>query len=129
MEGEITTRWINLWEATPDELAQIDFVFGASGFTPLSTRTTRVLVAEVGKRIVAFHILQLVPHAEPQWVSEEYRGTGLAGEMADAMVEFLRSMQSRGWFVVADSPHAEVLCRRHGMELLKSPVYVAKETA
>jgi len=32
---------------------------------------------------------------------------------------------ARGWISIADSPHAEALCKREGMTLVKSKVYKA----
>jgi hypothetical protein len=126
MPSEITTRWINLWEATEAEVAQIDFVLESRNAMKLALRTTRVLVKESAGRIIAFHVLQLIPHTEPLWIAEEFRGTDLAREMANEMVAFMHGMNARGWLCIADSPHAEALCREFKMELVTAPVYMAK---
>ena len=112
--------------ATPEEWAAIDDVLIGRGWMSLNRTLSRVLVARRGEKIVGFHVMQLVPHAEPLWIEEAERGGTLAAEMADQMVKFLTEVQCRGWMVTADSPFAEKLCEDHGMKKVESPVYVAR---
>jgi GNAT superfamily N-acetyltransferase len=122
----ITTRWINLWEATTSELAQIDFIIRARGWMKLNPTTTRVLVAESHGRISDFSVVQLVPFVGPLYVSPEHRASGVAERLADETLDFLKTVEARGWMVVAESPHTERLCRERNMRVLEYPVYTTE---
>jgi hypothetical protein len=109
--------------ATKAEWDEIDEICAQRGWMSLNRTLTRILVAKRGDQIVGFHVMQLVPHAEPLYVDPKERGTELAALLADQMMEFLVGVQARGWFVVADSPFAKRLCEDRGMTKIKSPVY------
>jgi Acetyltransferase (GNAT) domain len=109
--------------ATREEWDAIDEVCAARGWMSLNRSLTRVLVAKRSDVIVGFHVMQLVPHAEPLYVNAAERGTELAAQLADRMLEFLVSVNARGWFVVADSPFAKTMCEERGMTKVKAPVY------
>jgi hypothetical protein len=109
--------------ATKAEWDAIDDVCIARGWMSISRRFSRVLVAYRGDTMIGFHVFQMVPHAEPQYVNVDERGTGLAERMADQMAAFLEGAKARGWMVVADSPFAEKMCKARGMVRIKSPVY------
>ena len=94
------------------------------GWTPLNGATARILCAFEDGALAGFHVLQLVPHCEPLWVEASYRGTGLAEELADRMLDFMREMNARGFMVIADTPEAQKLCEERGMKKVTSPVYM-----
>jgi hypothetical protein len=112
--------------ATKAEWDAIDDVCIARGWMSLSRVFSRVLVAYRGDTMIGFHALQLLPHAEPQYVNADELGNGVAQQMADQMVAFLEGAKARGWMVIADSPHAEKMCRDRGMVKIKSPVYMTQ---
>lgn len=120
----ITTRWINLWEASKEEITEIDFLVESRGEMKLNLNTSRVLIAERESRIVGFAVFQLVPHIEPLWVDESLRGTGLAAELADEVFKFIHAEKVRGAIAIADNPAVEALCKAHDMRVVTSPVYV-----
>lgn len=120
----MTYRWIDGPNATTDEVDQIDAVVSARGWMPFNWPLTRVRVAEEDGRIIAFLPVQLCPHTEPLFVDPKHRGTGIAEQLVDDMVEFMVAVNARGWFVVADNPSAAKLCESHGMRLLDKPVYI-----
>ena len=120
----VTYRWINLWEATEQEIAQIDRIIEQNGWITLNLRTTRVLVAEIDSRIVGFSVCQFMPYVGPLYVDRLQRGAGVADTLADKTLEFLREVEARGWLVVADSPHVEKICQDRDMQKVESPVYV-----
>jgi hypothetical protein len=129
-QEEIRFEWIDGPEmpnaprpATDEEWDAIEDVCAARGWMSLNRTLTRVLCAKRGDEIVGFHVMQLAPHAEPLYVATAERGTELAAQLADRMVEFLISIKARGWFVVADSPFAKKMCEERGMAKVKSPVY------
>lgn len=119
----VTTRWINLWEATPDESAQIEFIRESRGWTKFSPRLTRLLVAEHAGRIIGFHVLQLVAHPEPQYLDPEFRGRDIAESLAREMNDFLHEIEAPAWQCTADSEHAAKLCETFGMVKITAAVY------
>lgn len=119
----VTTRWINLWEATPDEFAQIEFIRESRGWTKFASNLTRVFLAESAGRIIGFQILQLVPHPEPHYLDPEFRGQGLSEAMAAEVIRFLHECHAPAWQCTADSPFAEKLCAAQGMVPVEAPVY------
>jgi hypothetical protein len=112
--------------ATKAEWDAIDDVCIQRGWMSLSRTYSRVLVAYRGDRMIGFHVLQLLPHAEPQYVNADERGSGIAQQLADQMVAFLQGVKARGWMVIADSPFAEKMCKERGMTRIKSPVYMTQ---
>lgn len=120
----ITTRWINLWEATKAEITEIDFLVESRGEMKLNLNTSRVLIAERDSRIVGFLVFQLVPHIEPMWIHEDYRGTGLSQQLADEMFKYIHQSKVRGAVAVAENPAVSALCEAHDMHMVEHPVYV-----
>lgn len=131
MADDITYEWLDGPDmpdaprpATKEEWQELDDICIAQNWMSLSRRFSRVLVARRDEKIVGFHVMQLLPHVEPLWVATSERASGLAQNLADQMVAFLEGVRARGWMVIADSPHAEKICRDRGMVKLSSPVYI-----
>lgn len=80
-------------------------------------------VAEVDGKIVGFVITQLVPHAEPEWVDVQYRGTGIAEELANRAIETLRGGGAKGILTVAQNEFSEKLCESVGMKPIPGKLY------
>ncbi len=120
MDG-VTFKWLNGQECCE----WLNEVMARKGWAELNPQTARALVAYKDERIVGFIVIQLFPHAEPLYVDPEFRGTGLADELADRMYEFLKEVRTRGYMVVAESPFAEKLCEARGMKRVNYPVYLA----
>lgn len=119
-------RWIDGPTAADADWNRIEDILAARGWSSLNRPTSRILVAEVDGELAGFHVFQLYPHAEPQWVRPRYRGTEISATLADKMLEFLTDIKVRGFMVVADSPFAIALCESRGMTKVESPVYIAK---
>lgn len=124
----ITTRWINLWEATKEEITQIDFLVDSQGWVKLNLNTTRVLVAEVSGRITDFSIVQLMPYVGPLYVSPEHRGSAITQQLADETVSFLQSVDTRGWLVMAQSRFVEKMCEERKWPKITHPMYMYDAT-
>jgi len=120
---DITTRWINLWEATESELAQVEFVRESHGWTPFAYNLTRVLLAEVDGKIIGMQFLQLVAHPEPHYVDPKFRASSVSERLATEVIVFLRECAAPAWQCTADSPFAEKLCAARGMVPVEAPVY------
>lgn len=119
-------RWLDGPSASQEEWDKIDDILAARGWSSLNRPTTRILIAEVDGELAGFHVFQLYPHAEPQWVRPRFRGTEISTTLADKMLEFMMDIKVRGFMVIADSEFAVALCEQRGMVRLESPVYVAK---
>lgn len=120
----ITRRWLDGVNATDEEWSKIDEILATRGWPSLNRPTSRIRLAEEDGKILSFLVVQLFPQVGPAWAAPSVRGTGIAAELADDMVQYLMDAQCRGWMVVADNPHAEKLARDRGMTRLESPVYV-----
>ena len=121
--SEVSYRWLE--SPTQEEWLAIDSLLEKYHWMSLAPDFSRVLVAEVDGKIVGISCLQQVPFCGPLIVDREYRGNGVAEKLADDTIDSLRSMNARGWIVVAESPHVPKLCVKHGMRKLDSPVFVS----
>jgi len=122
----VSYRWVDGNDATVEDWGRVEDILAARGWSSLNRSTSRILLAEVDGELAGFHILQLYPHAEPQWVRPKYRSTEISATLADKMLEFLRDIKVRGFMVVADSEFAVALCEERGMTKVESPVYIAR---
>src|SRR5215467_7422306 len=122
--AEVTYRWVDGWQATQPEWDAIEEVCAAKGWASLNRSTTRVLLAEANGMIVGFNVFQMFPYVGPLYVAPEMRGTGIAENLADGVLQFLTDVNVRGFMTVIESPHAARLCEARGMKLLTAPVYV-----
>ena len=117
-------RWVDGPMATDADWDRIEGILAARGWMSLNRATTRILIAEDENGIAGFHVFQMIPYCGPLYVRPSLWGTGLAENLADAMLDFLADVQARGWLVTAESPHAAHLCEERGMTKLTIPVYV-----
>lgn len=123
MTAEIHYRWISGPECSDEEWAVLDEIVAKQGWMVWNKETTMVRVAEHDGEIIAFYPVQLIPHAEPLYVKEEFRGNGIANQLADDVVEWLTLIEARGWLAIADNPIAAKMCEERGWQKLGSPVY------
>jgi hypothetical protein len=119
-------RWIDGQDATKEDWDRIEGILAARGWTSLNRNFTRIRVAEENGELKGFYVLQLYPHAEPLWVAPSTRGSGLAEDLADDMLEFLKDVGARGWMLVADNPMVAKMAEERGMTKLEAPVYVTR---
>lgn len=114
------------WLTSEEILEHVNPALAAKGWAELNLETCRVLgaFAEDG-HMVEFFVLQLFPLLGPLLrVDNEMSDAGETSRgLVTKMQEYLENEQARGFFAVADSPFTERLCRRFGMETIKSPVY------
>lgn len=117
-ETALEFKWLH-----DDELDVLEPIIRSRGWVPLNKGIAAAYVAYDHGQIVGFVALNCIPHVEPLWVSNERRGTGLAEELVNSMVEFLFSVQCPAAYIVADSPASARLAELHGMERVNVPVY------
>lgn len=120
--SNIEWRWLK-----GDELSAILPIVQSRGWMLPNTSLSLALAGFDGDELVCFHVLQLIPHAEPMYVAPSHRGSRhdppLAETMADKMDEFLRSTETPGVIIVADTPAAERMARDRGWHEVHSPVF------
>ena len=126
---DITYRWIDGPMLTDEEWAsemdRIDQIFAARGWMQLAKATTRIRIAEDEEgKIAGLFVLQLMPHLEPLFVAPAARGQGIAETLIDDMLAFVADVHIRGYIVAAENAAVERVCRDHGMEEVKVPVFV-----
>jgi hypothetical protein len=124
MSDEITYRWLDGISCTDKEWAAVDLILESQGWMPMNRKTSRIYLAEQDGQIVGISCLQLMPFVGPLWLDKRLRGNGMADKLADDTIAWLREAKTRGWFIVADSPHIPKMCERNGMRRIKSPVYI-----
>jgi hypothetical protein len=124
MGDSITFRWLDGPLSSDQDWARLDNLLEKRGWAPLNRELSRVRIAEQDGEIVGFSVLQMLPFAGPLFVNKPLRGTGLADKLAADTINYLVECDARGWFVVADSPHAPRLCEQHKMHKVESPVYI-----
>jgi hypothetical protein len=122
----ITYRWIHGPLASTEEWDSIDMILAARGWTPWNKQTTIVLVAEDEEGIAGFLPVQLFPHVEPLWVRPNKRGTEVAEQLAKKVIEFMHSIEARGWISVASDKNVAEMCERQGMKKVEQPVYMGR---
>lgn len=122
----MTKQWVIGADCTEEQWFKFNQKLKTLGFGPFVKETTRVyfVVSDVGK-VAGFGVIQFIPHAEPIWVDKEFRGKGLAEEIATEVVGALDEV-GVGFVALASNPFSAQLCEKHGMELLDVPVYVRK---
>jgi Acetyltransferase (GNAT) domain len=124
IEG-ITKRWIDGPDATDEEWRRIEQIVEAKGWMALPKGQSRLIVAEdMNGKLVAFNTFQGVPFCGPLFVNREWRGTGLAEELNDDMIEWLTTAKARGWIVIAESKFVVDYCEKIGMTKVPYPVYI-----
>ena len=95
----------------------------AHGWLPLNPMTACAFVAFQAGKIIGFVCQNPIPHVEPLFVDPQYRGTGLAGELVEKMVDFLYEVEAPAAYIVANSAFSAKLAEAYGMEKVDQPVY------
>jgi hypothetical protein len=122
---DLRYRWVDGPTCDDADWDRIEIILASRGWMSLNRPTSRILVAETEDgKLASFLVLQMIPHTEPLWVAPEFRASGLAEQMVDAMVKFLNDVKIRGYLATAESPFAAKLCEEHGMKKLEHPVYI-----
>lgn len=107
---------------------QINPIHRQQGWAELNTSLAKVMGAWIGDRLIRALTLQLFPMVGPLVADPAYIDNGEASRgVAVEMEAYLKSRDTRGWLVIANSPVTERLCERFGMEKLEVPVYVSKK--
>lgn len=120
----MTYRWLN-----SDEIVEwVNPECARKGWTQFNVNedlpTCHVLGAFDGPELVGFFGFSLLPVLGPFWTDSMHRDGSVSREMAERMHQFMTEVQCRGAILIADSPVTERLAERHGLERVKSPVFL-----
>jgi len=86
--------------------------------------TCRVKGAFDGPELVGFIILQFFPLLGPEWVDNDHRDGRVSRELAEQMHDYMVEVGARGAITVAETPFAQRMAERHGMQKVEHPVYL-----
>lgn len=73
--------------------------------------------------LVGFFVWQLLPHAEPMWIHEDYRNSGVWKELVSLIIPYANMKDT---FVVAETEEVEKMCEKMEMEEVKHKVYIRR---
>ena len=119
MKKKVTYRFLE-----PQEFPLLAEVFAEYGGTIPDPNLSAINAAIVDDKIVGFHVLQLIPHAEPIWIAKDYRGY-VSWRTLQAGIESV--FQGAGtYYSFSDRPEIEKLCKKAGMIEVPMKVWVKR---
>lgn len=114
----------------PDQFYLVDEFTDSENISRLNPAFSRVVAAvdtESGK-VVGIMVVQMVLHAEPIWIKEEYQGRGIWREMAETMDGYLMEMAAQGIvagvYTQPTRPETKAICEKMGYYEAEHPLYV-----
>lgn len=115
----ITYRWLS-----PDEAETLRTVFEENGGDMPRPDLSAIYGAFTDEgQLVGFHVLQLVPHAEPMWIHPEWRAKVNWRKFQEG-IETLFDKQSGGeYYIFPGDERIAKLCKRGGMEEVPLKAY------
>lgn len=112
----IKYRWL-----TPEEAQTLKPIFDENdGAFPSPELSLFCGAINDDEEIIGFHVIQLVPHAEPMWVNPEYRAKVNWREF-QKMIEGI--LQGGDYFIFPGDERIAKLCKRGGMEEVPLKAY------
>lgn len=106
----------------PDEWAALAPIFRELGGR-LPPEGSSIAVAEDGSQIVAFLVLQFVPHAEPLWIAPDYRGKASWRRLLGLAETQMQSNGGGAYYVFAPTPRIAQIARVAGLTALPWTVF------
>jgi hypothetical protein len=100
---------------TPDEYESLRPIFEENGGDLPDSQLSAIYAAFDDERIVGFQVLQYVPHAEPRWVAEDYRGRVSWREFQKGVEDLFDKSQGGSYYVFPSDARISKLCKRGGM--------------
>ncbi len=82
------------------------------------------VVAKFDGEIIGFAFSQLLPHWEPLWVKPQWRGTGLAEELAKRALQKIVDTGAQRILVVTQNQFAEDLAKEYGFKEVPGKIFV-----
>ena len=121
MRGLLTAEYLSL--AGPDAVPMAKKIEEMQGIVIAHPRLAIIEVATVDAKIAGYGVSQLMFHAEPIYVLPEYRGSGIAEELASRVVKRITEANGKAFVSIATNPFAERLCIEQGMERVEGTLY------
>lgn len=118
---DVTIRILNADEFSREDL--VDIFVNNKSLVPNSFNA-HIQIAEKDGKIVGLAVLQPQYHAEPIWISEEYRNTSLHKKLIEAILEPFKNI--RGLRIWIFSPNSKIakLAMRFGFKHKDYEVFV-----
>ena len=117
----VTTRLL-----PADEYARLVPFFLATPDAMPSAISSQTAVAEDSDgNIIGFFVLQLVAHAEPIWVAEDYRQQGVAKLLIDE-INGVADEHGLSYYSFAQDERVEQLCAENGMQRLPYVIFLRR---
>lgn len=108
----ITYRWLE-----PQEVEGLRKVFEENGGELPDPRLSAIYGALNDEgRIVGFHCMVLVPHAEPMYIDPEYRAKVSWREFQRGIESIFDAAQGGSYYIFPGDERIAKLCKRGGME-------------
>lgn len=104
----------------------VEAEFKRRGVVAPSKTSARVFAAIENDEVVGFLVVQLVVHAEPIWIHEDYRGKVNWQKLVRMGEDFLGRNTGREYYAFAPNDHIEAMCEIVGMEKMLWIVYRKK---
>ncbi len=102
-------------EIEPQEWERLAPVYEANGDRLPSFEANRVIIAEVNGEIVGMCGLNAIVHVGPLWVSEEFRGRGVAGAMTAKAGSLVAECGGAGYFMFPSTPESVKVVEKMGL--------------
>lgn len=124
MATEAKIPVISYRDLSGQECTELAPALQKAGMTIAYTHLADPVVAEVDGKIVGFCFAQLIPHWEPLWVEREWRGMGIAEELAKRALEKITKTGAQKFCCITTSAFAEKLAREAGMREVEGKLFV-----
>lgn len=122
VEHSLEVRYESLAQGDIDALAP---ALKKAGMTIAYPHLAEPIVAkDPDGKIIGFCFSQLLPHWEPLWVDTDWRGTGLAEELAKRALQKIVDTGAQRILVVIQSPFAEKIAIANGFHAVEGKLYV-----
>lgn len=86
-------------------------------------KLSRIAVVEEveSKEIIGFFCWQLQAHAEPMYIKEEYRNSGVWIKLIEMILPYTEKKRT---YIIAATEQTEIMCEKMGLKRIESPVFV-----
>jgi hypothetical protein len=101
---------------SPEEYVLVKEVFEEHEGDLPDPQLSAIYAAFDGGRVVGFHVLQYVPHAEPMWINPDYRGQVNWREFQRGIESLFSASEGGSYYIFPSDERVAKMCKRGGME-------------
>jgi hypothetical protein len=107
----------------PEEYEGLRPVFEENGGDLPSPQLSAIFAAFSEDKVVGFHVLQYVPHAEPMWVDPEFRGQVNWREFQRGIESLFDKEEGGSYYIFPSDERVAKMCKRGGMTQVELPAW------